>query len=388
MTSRHLKLNLPASGSNKRAAFVFTLLLPLIGCGQSEESTSRAKSYGTSPGGFRSSRQQAGGQDSAGSDPTQPYLFSLSDAQAITELVLPYEPASASDVTDPQDATENANREFIAGILDEMMALKPHAPGRDFTVVVSADTTPNASALNQSLVINKGIIEFAPSLSLAMVICHEVAHSTRNHGSLTETFIKEYESKNKAASDELDAATIALVASAWNKSTQIFTHTPEDYQRVKPIWDAFWSGLTVNLKKLESEADIVGGRICANSGFSTAEVEDGFNQLFDLFSGISSKEVKYGSYPVKEQDLGKFLQTIYSEDSHPTDQERRQQITRVKAVFIQVESKDIADKWKTHFTDETGAKLTLDSMPAMPTNHMQSLGEDIMARHTQSALNP
>lgn len=378
------------TGPYTRAAVVVTSLLFQPACGDKEESTDRSKNYGTTPDGERGNPQQNpenNPTDSAttGSDPSLPsYLFSLADAQGISELVLPYVQSSTKDQTEAQDATQNANRDFIAGILDEMMNLKPHTPGRDFTVVVSADTAPNASALNQSLVINKGIISFAPSLSLAMVICHEVAHSTRNHSSQSEKFMTEYEIKKKSAAEKLDAELKTLVARVWNKDTQKFNHTTADYDKTKPIWDVFWGDFVIYLKKFESEADVVGGRICANSGFSTTEVEDGFNKLFDLFAGMSPQPMKEGIYPVKESELGKFLQSVYGSDPHPTDAERRVQISRVKTAFVPGESTAIADKWKAHFVDKPGANLVPDSRPA---GLIHSQGVDIMARRTQNTLN-
>lgn len=387
MTDKAAKHRYLPPGRTPARTVILTSLLFLGACGQPQGASERSKSYGTAPirNGGNGQQTSANQNNNTNGDALASYLFSLADAKGITALVLPYAESSTKAQDDAQDASQNANRDFIAGILDDMMNLKPHAPGRDFTIVVSADPTPNASALNQSLVINKGIIGFAPSLSLAMVICHEVAHSTRNHSSQAETYMNEYENKNKAASDKLDAELKILVAKAWNKDTQKFNHTAADYKKIKPIWDAFWAGFIIYQKKLESEADVVGGRICANSGFSTDEVENGFNKLFDLFVGAPAAEMNEGSYSVKEPDLGKFLQSIYGGDPHPSDTERRAQITRIKDAFVQGESPAIADKWKAHFTDNTGANLAPD---ALPDGHRRCAGEDIMARHTQKALTP
>lgn len=317
------------------------------------------------------------------------HLFTLKAAEEISPLVMPYKQSSTKAQSATQDATLNAQRDFISETLNDMMDLQQHKPGRDFTITVTSDPVPNASALNQSVVVNKGIIDFTSNLSLAMVLCHEVAHSTRNHSSRAEAQMQEYENKNKTKSDKLDAAIAKLVAENYNKTTKIFSHKKTDYAEVKPIWDDFWNDFVTFQKRFESEADVVGGRICANAGFSAEEVEEGFTTMFKKFaSGASvAKSISDKDYTVEEAAIGELLHDIYGTNSHPTDAERTEQIERVMTVFEEGSNKTIADRWKKDFPGKSGLSLLPSNLTGanVPFNHRSPL-DNVMIDRTQSRI--
>lgn len=377
------------------SGFVAMLVTGVLGCGSNEQTSTRSKTGGRSPdtsvsgkSGTTNNATTDGDPATDDSGPLASWLFTLAEAEAINPLVLTYEAANAGDDAPVQSSSLTKTRDFIADFLGDMMVLAPHAPGRDFTVTVTDDSTPNASALNQSLVINKGIIDFASNLSLALVICHEAAHSGRNHSAKAEAQMTDYENKNKTKADDLDAALKQLVETNYNPSTQKFSHTESDYKRIKPLWDAFWGEFTEYQKRFESEADIVGGRMCANAGFSQEEVVEGFNSLFKLFKTMTVKEMEFGTYTVPENEIGEFLHSIYNEDSHPTDQEREDQINRVRQAFKDGASKDIADRWKNDFP-KTSLRLTPDFSLLDHGNyrHRSPIDEAATAR-TQRVLVP
>ena len=370
----------------RTTSLYITLLLPAAcGGGGTERSRVAGSNYGGSP---VSSENNV--TPTTSNEGLTGHLFTLKDAQELTPLVMPYQESSTKAQSATQDASLNEQRDFISETLNAMMDLQEHDPGRDFTVIVTADITPNASALNQSLVVNKGIIDFASNLSLAMVLCHEVAHSTRNHSARAEEQMQEYENKKKAKSDKLDAVLAKLVAENYDKTQKTFSHKKADYNDVKPVWDDFWTGFITYQKRFESEADVVGGRICANAGFTAAEVEEGFTSLFEKFGGGTiAKSIEDQEYTdIEEQDIGELLHKIYASDTHPTDAERTEQVVRVKEAFKEGASKTISDRWKNSFPGNA-AGLTL--LPSHLTsgkvrfNHQSPL-DSVMIRRTQSRI--
>jgi Zn-dependent protease with chaperone function len=367
-------------------SLLFTTLLLAVACGSG--GTERRRVGGSNFGGSTVASQNnvaATGKN----DGLASYLFTLKAAEQISPLVMSFKQSSTKEQDATQDSSLNAQRDFISETLNDMMDLKAHNPGRDFKVTVTSDTVPNASALNQSVVVNKGIIDFASNLSLAMVLCHEVAHSTRNHSSRAEAQIQDYENKNKTKSDKLDKTVAELVAANYDKSKKIFSHKNSDYVKVKPIWDDFWNGFVTFQKRFESEADVVGGRICANAGFSTAEVEEGFTSLFKQFASGTTvpKNTADKDYTVEESEIGELLHEIYGTDTHPTDAERTEQIERVKTVFVQGTDKTIADRWKKDFPGKPGLTLVpFHLMSGKVAFKHRSPLDNVMIRHTQSSI--
>ncbi len=367
--------------STSLIAFIFTAA---CGSGGTERSRIQGSNFGGGAISGENNVAPESGEASVGG-----HLFTLKEAQDLSPLVMDYKESSTKAQVATQDATQNARRDFIGETLDAMMALEPHRPGRDFTITVTADPTPNASALNQSVVVNRGIIDFASNLSLAMVLCHEVAHSTRNHSSRAEAQMNDYENKNKTKSDTLDSTLSKLVAANYDKTKKIFSHKKEDYIKVKPVWDDFWNGFVAFQKRFESEADVVGGRICANSGFTADEVEEGFTSLFEKFGGGTvAKSIDDKEYPdIELADIGELLHKIYASDSHPTDAERAEQMERIKPAFKQGATKTIAERWKKSFPGKSGLTLLPYHLTSGQVRiHHQSPLDSVMIRRTQSRI--
>jgi predicted Zn-dependent protease len=366
---------------------LYISLLTATACGS--DGTERTRIQGTNFGGEVSTGQSNVAPDGSGNpDGLAAHLFTEQDAKEISPLVMAYKQSSTKAQNATQDASLNSERDFIKETLDAMMELTSHSPGRDFTITVTGDSAPNASALNQSLVVNKGIIDFASNLSLAMVLCHEVAHSTRNHSYRAEAEMQEYENKNKTKSDKLDSTLAELVAKNYDKEKGIFSHKKEDYQKVKPVWDAFWDGFIGFQKRFESEADVVGGRICANSGFTADEVEQGFITLFAKFGGsTATKSIDDQQFPVQQDEIGQLLHTIYASSSHPTDAERSEQIARIRPAFQEGASKTISDRWKKSFPGKSGLSLLPSNLTSgqLKIRHLSPI-DSIVIRRTQSGI--
>jgi hypothetical protein len=217
-------------------------------------------------------------------------------------------------------------------------------------------------ALNEKVVVNTGLLKIASGLSVAMVLCHESAHSARNHSHIYEQKLNDYDTQNKAKKDALDKALDTLLAAAYDEGTSTYTHRKADFDKAKPAWDAYWTPIDVVNKTIESEADIVGGQLCADAGFSQDEVVKGFTDLFNVFKTLDSgsTEVAEGEYEVKKDDLATFLQQLFGRQTHPTDDERLKQIARVEEVFKKDgTSPDIAQAWLSGFDAAAAPAMSL-----------------------------
>jgi hypothetical protein len=296
------------------------------------------------------------GDEAAGGDGLPAYLFTLDGARKLKPLVRPLERATESDLPD-NDASKNELRDLISDVLNDTMKLPVMSPGRNFNVRVARDNNVNAQALNENVVVNTGILNFAPPLSIAMVICHEVAHSTRNHSKEFETAVQGYDSGHGAAKAKYEAAMSDFLKNNYTESGKQLVVSQADYDKIKPLFDAYWGDLDITSRRIESEADIVGGQICANMGFTKDQVVQGFKDLFAQFQAHgATASFQPGAYTVdSKDDLPETLDEVFGRKSHPTDDERSEQVERVGDVFQGESAKDeIAQRWLKEYPDAAG----------------------------------
>ena len=260
------------------------------------------------------------------------YLFTLSEAMQIMELVESYIP---TDFDMFEGATAAANREelraYFQSFLGTMMMLQGLAPGRDLDVMVSDSNIPNASAAGQQIIVNEGMLMVANSKSLLGVICHEIAHSAKNHSQKSQA--------GQVFSD-LDAfvqsaAFNSYMNAAYNGTT--YTHIKADYDALRKSWDVIAKKPSDYSRRQESEADIVGGMICAHLGMSGDDFYQNQALLRKELEGAqgeiqSAKKLADGTQiPVSQAQIQDFVtQFLFPIESHPTPMERDAQIMRTK----------------------------------------------------------
>lgn len=361
------------------------LALNLIGCG-SEDGDEKNQDDTNIDENELIARLDPDDAAAGGGGTLSPWLFSLEEAQAISPLVLPFVAATGEEDS-KHDTDFNAARDLIANFLSTTMKLAPHAPGRNFKVSVLNDEDTNAAAFNESLFFNTGLLNSASSLGVAIIACHEAAHSTRNHNSRGEKVLAEYETIFADKYAALEEAIEDLVSRRYDKAKGIFIHTVEDYEEMKSIWDDFWRVYASSQKKHESEADIVGGRICANAGFTAAEIQQGLSEIFMSLELLEeSLSVEPGEHEVAEDELGEFLETIYG-DSHPTNTERLEQLSRVQGAFVTSKDTGVADKWKSNYPANGWTLAGTSDLKALKrVMHRLTPSQKMVARRIQMML--
>ncbi|SMF78373.1 M48 family metalloprotease [Pseudobacteriovorax antillogorgiicola] len=264
-----------------------------------------------------------------------PYLFKLSEAQQIAELVEAYLP---TDYDMFADATAAANREelraYFQSFLGSMMAIPGLSPGRELDVMVSDSDVPNASAAGQQIMINEGMLAVANSKSLLGVICHEIAHSSKNHSQKSEADQVFAGLDGFLQSNEF----VTYINAAYNGTT--YTHNKADYDALRKTWDEVAKDPSVYSRRHESEADIVGGMLCAHLGMSADEFYQSQLQLrkaLEAGQGApqSANNLQDGTQiPIGQDEIQDFVTGfLFPLNSHPTGKERDSQLLRTKTAI-------------------------------------------------------
>lgn len=285
------------------------------------------------------------------------HLFEPGDFDVVTSLVLPYQKPDA-DIDELTNASKRYDdyRKFLESTVNQGMLAEKLAPGRKFTFTVLEDPEINAFADGyQQLFVNTGFLEKVSIDTFMAAVCHEIAHSARNHGAVTDVF-KEQDAQQKV---------YEYFDKQYNFETNVYTHDKTAYAALRGNWDIYSKDLSVEERRQESEADIIGGMICGTMGMPYDRYLKGFQQLFgaEAFGGVvvkdgQSKPAGDGSDPYfdgfglalagesKElpadpmtlqngaqiaYELGPLVRTLFpvAGDDHPGDEERVSQLKRV-----------------------------------------------------------
>ncbi len=270
------------------------------------------------------------------------YLFTLSEAMQIAELVEAYIPNNYDMF---EGATAASNREelraYFQSFIGTMMMLQGLAPGRDIDVMVSISNVPNASASGQQIMVNEGMLVVGNSKSLLSVICHEIAHSAKNHS-------------QKSMADQIFSDLDTFVQGAdfnnymnatYNGTT--YTHNKADYDVLIKSWNEIAKKPSDYSKRLESEADIVGGMICAHLGMSAEDFHQQQALLAKELGGsqgniqTADKLADGTQIPITQEQIQDFVtQFLFPIDSHPTINERDAQLLRTKLAINKYHDKE------------------------------------------------
>lgn len=279
------------------------------------------------------------------------FLHRRDEALALADgkLVEKYE--APDDTPTALTGTSTAYAAAVSGIDTFLKALflKPlMQPGRTLQVFAFADESLNASAdAYQRVTINAGLLKAKNGPMTISTLCHEMAHSTRNHvfkrsavadqiyGTPTVT----QNPAAKAAVDKLVAyLDRQLVAAAGGGG--VYTHKKAEYLLVRQDYDNATKDLAQISRKSESEADIIGGFICAQAGMKSAEFIKGYTD----FTAIVTQMQATTRPPTKPEDIadGQVFnltadqrkdivgQYLFRVPSHPELKDRDAQLVRIK----------------------------------------------------------
>ncbi len=274
------------------------------------------------------------------------YLFQPADLDKLTALVLKYPKPEFEPFPDTKLSTKYGEyRRFFQEQLNQAMKLKKLAPGRTFDVRIIEDDSMNASAdVFQVVRINTGYITYGTLDSFVSTLCHEMAHSTRNHPAIPRPdIVLDFFKK----SDEYYTKT-------YNFELETYRHDRAAYLALRAEWDAGVDRAASNYLKLaESEADIVGAMICAVMGMPPHAFIKGYREEkarngtgiipgeeshangFDLALGLADITVEDGKdltdgFETK-LGYGELDRFLFPVDSHPGEDERIEQLERVIA---------------------------------------------------------
>jgi hypothetical protein len=317
------------------------------------------------------------------------YMLTMDEARAVAPLVLPFDPGKGKSV--PAVAAGGpALAAFVTDYLADVMRLKAHAPGRRFKVTIVDNPAVNAFAKDERVTVNSGILREASPLALAMVLCHEMAHAAQNHSRLTEATQAKHDASHAAEKAALDAALAQLIADSFDQKRSVFTVRQARWQPVKPLWDAYWGDLERFDLAVEATADALGGRLCADAGFSAEEVVKGFGEVFaliDAAGGEEAPEIADGEQPVPPGGLAAFLAQLFGQRTHPSVAERAAQLQRLQPFFAASGDRAVADRWLRGLTPAVKAAdfgaLSLTERPA-PGAAACRQGLDMTERYVES----
>jgi len=337
------------------------------------------KSCGLSSGGGTSTD---GGDDNDDPVNLAPYLFSLAEAQAIKDIVEPYEDISGGGGDYTSDSKFGNMERFVQDFVDDAMRIKGLDPGRSFKVTVISDPSVNAAADHlQNIIINAGAIKQFSSKSMLSTLCHEIAHSTKNHSYKGIVLEKKDGIEKKILNFEQEYSD--YINDTYDSETEVYRHNKTKYTRLAKLWKVIAEYREPIWKRDESEADIVGGMICGHLGMSSTEYKNAFDagigKLSDGAEGesITADDLKDGDeLDIKEDESDALFYFLFYFDSHPKHKERSAQLTRVeKAIAKHFAKNDLYKDWSTGYKDAGGLNLTGLEPDFSPKMIVKDLGD-------------
>ncbi|MCX6130405.1 MAG: M48 family metalloprotease [Proteobacteria bacterium] len=300
-----------------------------------------------------------------------PYLMSLEQAQAITTLIEPYQRPPFQEEPLPGVVSTNYSqlRSFIENFSNKVFLLPNLKPGRTFKVTIMEDEVFNASADGfQNIFINTGLVKTAGSLGSLEVVCHEMAHSSKNHSLKNPENMLSEAQKNTL--NQFHSKLDAYMNLAFDAAAGVYTHDRAQYLQLRQQWDQVGPELSNFFKHNKSEADVVGGMICAELGLAPIELLTAMKENNKLAEGLLAEQSKQED-PTKIPDKTRINMTreeaesfvqyfLFPLASHPTDVEREKQIERVTpAIELRYRSvQTLVSEWKTEMASQSGLSLT------------------------------
>lgn len=224
------------------------------------------------------------GADAALTASRSGYLFEPADVDQLGKLVLPFIDIKAQSDSSTVVAKYESYRIFIGKELETAMAGVKLKPGRSFTINVNDNESQNAAmGGDQVLLINTGLLETMSVDGFVATLCHEIAHSVRNHAYHSHKFFNESESSR-------DIET--YVGKHYDTTKGEYKHDKAAYTKARKAWDAVAKDYGLAQKRRESEADVIGAVVCGKFGMAFDKYKQGIADLVSgtRFGGVVNKE--------------------------------------------------------------------------------------------------
>jgi hypothetical protein len=278
------------------------------------------------PGGPQSADQPKGQDVEIDESTLPPYLFRRNEFQKIKKIVDPYKPVSSASIPSMRNSANLVR--LIESTINEAMKMPVHAPGRKFKVSIVDSKSMNAFMTGDSRMgLNLGTIQKSDNNEILAVICHEMAHSARNH------IYQSSQEEDVRLPSKLVNRLNSYIGAQFDRNRATYTHDEEGYVPLRKEWDEAISEVETSAKKAESEADLIGAKICGNMGMDTQMYEKSLISFLKKASG--------NARPLKLRDGSTFtgaspkavFQALFPIIEHPTNEERGEQISRLKSLL-------------------------------------------------------
>ncbi len=168
------------------------------------------------------------------------YLYSLAEAQMLGEPVLPLEKSNMSKTLPEADMDYQSKTDYLTEFSNKGFNIQSLSPWRDFSFVIYSADIINAEAFEQNILLPTATIENLYPMELLFTVCHEMAHSTRNHQVEIEKFkdlLSERESTD--IGEELKEAIKTYLNKHYDKTTRTFSQSTSDFIILRSLWKKF-----------------------------------------------------------------------------------------------------------------------------------------------------
>jgi predicted SprT family Zn-dependent metalloprotease len=245
-----------------------------------------------------------------------------------------YAPSPASESNEEHPKGQLVN-DFISNAIAHMNRSQNTNHQVPFRVRIFRSYRTLASE-NSDFIVNPDTLDQWPANRFAASLCHEIAHLSRmhEHRARKELALSDFESEYKTLIQE-----IIVPFMSKHFSNNSYQHDPRLIEATQQQWkDRGGLKLLTLGKKMESEADVVGGFICGLLGMNPNSYVEG--ALSNLQKSHPTPECATLNAPTSCSFSGipffaSMLMITGSQGNHPTDPERREQLEKLKSSFRQ-----------------------------------------------------
>ncbi len=353
-------------------AVAASLLLASLACNEGGSSRQTRKAQGTtSPGGPCTTNCKPNGTGETATTLAS-YMLKPEDLKKYSPIVLPYEEPGDSPESLVSFAALSSVRTALESNSNKIMALKDLLPGRTIEVSIIEDESLNAAANGwQQVMVNSGAVKYATEKELLTVICHELAHSARNHTAVTMEFLStdqkavEVWSRHERSGNAYLTKVYSISEGTYTHNSALFAQAKADFAAFKEIFEPF-------RKRQEAEADAVGSMICAKAGLPVADFSGSIISFLSKIDAplpdgtIGMSELKDGDVVEIPKDL--VWDFVFQLDSHPPNAQRALQMKTLSPHLtpFEVASSPVATTWLKELVSARAASNVVALTSFMP----------------------
>jgi hypothetical protein len=235
---------------------------------------------------------------------------------------------------------------YLQTLVNQLIGAPALAPGRTFAVKIQDTQQNNANMdMYQTMRIYRGMFQDSTAAYLLGTLCHEMTHSARNHGIKLGATYEHFLDPSQPAVAAYRQRLADFEARYLNESTNTYTHNAAAFQDLLAAYMPVMSTPLMHSRRHESEADIIGGIICAMNGMPSAAYiqtyyEDVVSDQLNPQVGPGGAQLKDGDQiQINDADMDDFVENVLLMDpahsTHPTPEQRYNQLQQFKSLIDQ-----------------------------------------------------